>query len=926
MTLWHMGRDPGMIARFHEYLRGRGLGPDRLLRSEALAFPQSQQRVLLDFELASPEQLNGWQADGEYAASGAGDAGPAMSVPLHVTKGGAYRVWIRFLGRPEARAVTAVRLYRAGQEHLGPLYPSDEVNAEPAVEAGPQWHGVLMDLPAGDYTVQLSHVTRWWHGAGAYDLRRMDCLYLTEELWAAPPTAQQLQAMRDENVAQGVQRSLGAPLAEADRGAWKWWQVRPLAWEDSLRNPKLFALSREFWQQTVNELARRDYPEGKDKLPDYRAPERQVVFHETWNMVANPVRTRRQIEPLRADVRTQPLPYHYVWHDIASNVPNLTTADRPAEYGDWTRDEGCLFAGYGSPTGTVATAVPVKQPGRYAMWVLSSSTNLSYTAPWFGRVSVDGQEQFIYRHEGNVPSVWTKMGEVAVAQPGPVTVAFSLDGAGAGETYRRVYTLFLTDDLSSAPEGTTRPPWTLDMYRDRAARAGARPGDKLLVWTTANPYTPLSQEVWADSTTVGRSWPEQPVSGQETRPRLVMARDTVRAIQVGLRNLTDEPLTLTVEGSPLRQGPKTFTNTTNWRVEAFAPSGPGRQDWTPFFLLRRPDVTVPPYSVAGLWLTVDARGLAPGEYATTLTLTAKGLPEYLVNARVRISPVAANPRQPVLVDGYTQPHEGEAYLRDYAAHGLKVWRGEMSQMDMRRWGLRLLAMYCNSAEDLARIKALGVDYDDWFAVIMDEPSGETEEKLKPYLDAAKALRALDPRVRISFNPGEAGTTPTFQLLAPYCDFWLPYGLHLSEHWGGPEKWAVYKAKPWMWYTTPCLWDKSPDLPNSIAAQIRQVPSQTGQCVGTAFFALNYPWRDQWDTAYEHIPDASTMGAVMSRHGPVPTRTWEAIREAIQTADLAMLVRERSGASKFEEVRDPALRKLISEGSSDELIAWLEKQR
>ena len=152
--------------------------------------------------------------------------------------------------------------------------------------------------------------------------------------------------------------------------------------------------------------------------------------------------------------------------------------------------------------------------------------------------------------------------------------------------------------------------------------------------------------------------------------------------------------------------------------------------------------------------------------------------------------------------------------------------------------------------------------------ILDEPGATTEEGLKPFLDIARAIRAADAKVRICFNPGEAAQTATFQILAPYCDFWCPYILHVitySPHFGNPEKAKTYLPKPWKWYTTPCLWDKT-----ARELGIRQAPSQPGHCVGVAFFALNYPWRDQWDTGYEHLNDASTMGAVMSRHGPVAT--------------------------------------------------------
>jgi len=76
--------------------------------------------------------------------------------------------------------------------------------------------------------------------------------------------------------------------------------------------------------------------------------------------------------------------------------------------------------------------------------------------------------------------------------------------------------------------------------------------------------------------------------------------------------------------------------------------------------------------------------------------------------------------------------------------------------------------------------------------------------------------------------------------------------------------------------------------------------------------------------YERIADASTMGAVMSRHGPVASIVWEQIREAAQTANLAMMVRERLGAGTFDDVKDETLRKRITDGSREQLLEWLEQ--
>lgn len=927
MTMWHLGHNAAMIEQFQSYVQAKGLTPDKLFTPASLKPPANTVRLLIEPELLSKELLNGWQVNNEAIVSGAGDNGPTVSIPVRVPKAGPYRLWVQYYANLNSRGVTFLKIYRAGQESLGPICQSDEVYDMPAVEkAGYAWKDMIVDLPAGNLVIQLGHVTRWWHGQGNYDGRRIDCLYLTDELWAAPPVDDARKALREANAPDGAQYTATVPLTDVK--SWKWWRVRPLSWEGAAVNPKLFQLSHQFWQRLVDNLANKEYDEANK--PDYRAPERQVVYNEIWNMVANPVRARRQINVLNADVSRQTLNYHYVWHDVGSNIEGLRAdgnyKDTPyTKYGGWYGGPGHLEASYGNPTGTVTTYVPVTAPGKYTMWVLSSSTNMGYTAPWYGMVSAGDKTQFSYHHEGKISSVWMKMGEVTVEQPGKVKVDFTLDNAGAGGTYRRIYTLFLVDDPKITPNGTVRPPWTMEMFRQRAAQAGAKPADKLLLWLSDDPYRPLSQEVWADKVTAGDGWPYTPVKGTVREKSLIMAGDCCKAVQVGLHNLMDAPLALTVTPGPLTGKAGSF-NAVSWRAEAFVPYGGDRQAWTPFFLMRRANLTVPPLNVAGAWLTVDTHGVPPGQYEAQVKFSGAGMPTQIVTLKVRVSTVKPSPKQPVLVDGWTGPHEGEAYLRDFVRHGFNVWPGEMSKADMQKWGIKQLRLGLGSpdgaADAIARWKALGLDYDDYYVGILDEPSGTTEEALKPYLDIAKAIRAADPKVRMSFNPSEGAQLGTFQVLAPYCDVWNPYSMHVfAPYWGNPEKWKIVHPKPWLWYTTPCLWDKTARDPG-----IRIVPSQPGNCIGVAFFALNYPWRDQWDTGYEQIGDASTMGAVISRNGPVPCIVYEQMRECSQTASLAMMVRERLGVKTFDEVTDPALQKLIREGSDEELIKWLEARQ
>lgn len=926
MTLWHMGHNAEMITKFHEFLKKQNVSCEKLLTKAQLNMPQSTIKILVEPELLGNENLNGWKVNGNYIISSATDAGPTVSIPVHIPEAGLYRFWLLYYGRPNHRGVTFIKFYKKGLEQEGPLFQYDEFYDQPPEQEGPVWKDMLVELPAGDLIIKLGHVTRWWHGKGGYDIRRVDCLYFTQEIWKQPPSIEELKTIKESTKQEGIQWTLNVPFDKSQYQQWQWWQVRPVSWEEKEKNPALFALSKKFWHGVIEELSKKDYDEKN--LPDYREPERQVVFNETWNMVANPVRAKRQIETLTKDISRKPLPYNYIWLDVASNIEGLREdgkyekGSKYEKYGNWYGRPGCLMSGWGNPRGTVSLDVFVSKPGTYHCWILSDRTNLSYTAPYFCKAYIDDKEQFTYHHKDKIPSLWMKMGEINVSKPTNVRFDFILDGSGFGTTYRRIYNLFLVDSPEIVPEGTVRPPWTMEMYKERVKQVGSKPSDKLIVWLQENPYRRLSQEVWAEKISSGDSWPYEKLQGSTRIKDFLMTQDMYKAVSVGIRNLTEEPVKLNVKVEPLKSGNKNFPDTIQWRVQAFIPYGAGRQQWTPFFLLRRPDITVPPLNVAGIWITVNTKNVPPGKYSGKVTISGKNVEPYEIVLNVNVENLKIQPKNPVLVDGWTQPHEGEIYIRDFVEHGMNVWPGLMTKKDMEKYGIKLLRLSApapdKAKEFVEKVKQHGLDYNDYFVGVLDEPCATTETELKPFIDRAKAIKEVDPNVRISFNPGEAAKLATFQILDPYCDFWVPYSLHVfSPYYDNPKKKEMYLKKPWMWYTTPCLWDKTAREPG-----IRIVPSQPGKCVGVAFFALNYPWRDQWDTAYEHIPDASTMGAVMGRFGPVPTIIWEEIREAAQTANLAMMVREKLGVKTFDEISSPEMQKLVKEGKDEELIKFL----
>jgi len=819
---------------------------------------------------------------------------------------------VRFYAWDAGTAVTSLRIWPEDRQRFAPII-DDEIYDRPIGKEGLHWKDIIVDLKAGRYVLKLGHVTRWWHvkslpGNHPYRERRIDCIYLTDELWGDAPPDETLAAIRSATPQQGVQWTARPELPAAQRDAWRLWQVRPLSWENARANPKLFKLSHAFWQARIDELKAQNYDEGA--VPDYRDPRRQVIFDETWNMVANPVRIARQVEAIRSDVIEKDTGHVWNWLDAAS-------FDKIG--GDWHREGSALVGSYGDFNGVAETDLPVARAGEWHVWVRFQ--NINYFATWHMTVAEPsgGKIQFscdkqLYPADIVGHATWQKVGVIKIPENVARKLHFSVVRGRytVPATYRRIYSVFVTTDPDYTPKGTLRPPITLREYQQRAKELGATPQDGYLLDPRGSPFGALSHEWWPGK-----------LDALSPTCDLVMAKNTVRAVQVRMRNVRTESVTLSLQCGPLEGQAGTFAGRVTWRVVAFVPYGATRQQWSPYCLLRRPDVTIPPLNVAGVWLSVDSAGVPPGQYTSRVRFAGRGVPERVVTLNVRVSAGEAKPQNPVIVGGFTGPPEGEEYVEDYCAHLMRCgwYNWVISKEEMQKRGTRLL-MFRTSGEANVRAmvenaRKLGLDYDDYCFIIRDEPTGATEQALAPFINEAKTIKAVDPKARVCFNPGEAATLATFKVLDPCCDVWMPYTHHRYYHPNeAAAKRAIFTPKPWMWYTTPCYQDKTPGIAGGTYNEIRSVPAQEGKCIGFMFFAFYYPFRDPWDTAYEHIGDVSVF-VLPSRHGPVATMAWEAIREAVQHADLARMVKERAAAD------DKAAQELVANGSVEQLLEWLE---
>ncbi|NBY02456.1 MAG: hypothetical protein EBQ87_10820, partial [Planctomycetes bacterium] len=252
-TMWHMGRNPKRIKSFHEWLKAKGIDEISLL-PKGMKAPIDARRMLIEPERALS---CGWTATKDSITSRPGHRGPEARLPLKVDRKGMYRLWIRYQGHAKGTAVTSLTLFRKGEETGAPLL-YEEFNTKLAIQDGLAWHDFMTDLEAGEYTIVLGHVVRYYHTPTnvPFSEHKIDCLYLTDEIWAEAPTDATLATMRDSTT--GLQNNDRPIFSAKDQEKWLLWQVRPGHWETARENEPLFRLSYAFWREEITSLAERE--------------------------------------------------------------------------------------------------------------------------------------------------------------------------------------------------------------------------------------------------------------------------------------------------------------------------------------------------------------------------------------------------------------------------------------------------------------------------------------------------------------------------------------------------------------------------------------------------------------------------------------------------------------------------------------------
>ena len=390
----------------------------------------------------------------------------------------------------------------------------------------------------------------------------------------------------------------------------------------------------------------------------------------------------------------------------------------------------------------------------------------------------------------------------------------------------------------------------------------------LTVWRAADPW-------------IGFSHVRAPAPEEGLAPLKVELREgEAESLLFFVRNNADQPQTV------VPQVQNDAAGLVRWRVVAEQQTG--GFGWQPMPLLARRELVVPPFQTVGVWVTVDGR---PG-FASARPVLRLGEAEQTLDV-VRLPPLPAETPVP-LVYGWSTPYRARSCWELYRELGVNVVTdGLVPKAEAEKYGVKLTLHLNDGNADPAHVKATvarferqGYAANDWAWSFMDEPGPGVVDQ---WVALAQKMRAVDPRVRVWVNPGEASAQsveaclkmlPYVNLFCPYCNHWT-VGKNLPAYYDQLQRKGAH-FDILMGYTTPCFGEKAPSAPLDLLG----LSDFALACKldGWAFFALAYGFtysNSVWDEANAYLGDQCVNLYPGAAYRTLSTRSAEAIREAVR---------------------------------------------
>ena len=372
---------------------------------------------------------------------------------------------------------------------------------------------------------------------------------------------------------------------------------------------------------------------------------------------------------------------------------------------------------------------------------------------------------------------------------------------------------------------------------------------------------------------------------------------------------------------------------------------------------------VPAYETAQLWITVNAKGLAPGEYVAQLRLRSlePDPTEVAMPITLKVHDLALPRPRPLSFcmwsyDGGIMGTDHPQALRELVEHGTTVFFGRspsvqcdedgnlVGEIDFSatdesvarlsphgillftgpQGGVRGPALFSEGWRKgfitylrawAAHMKEIGVGYEGWALYPYDEPSTPYTDITRNLVRVAKVVREADPNILIYADPTSGTTMETVEMLSGLVDIWCP-SLELLDRLGPELIPAAKKVAKEVWYY---------DAPSR---------GKTLSCLGHYRWWIWYAWNngftgagwwvfahhgdaDRWDGPNETGNNFCT--AYDCPEGVLTSKRWEATRDGIEDYEYLWLLREAVREAEGRGVAEAELagaKRLLGEAAEE----------
>ncbi|MFA6241700.1 MAG: DUF4091 domain-containing protein, partial [Candidatus Hydrogenedentales bacterium] len=427
-------------------------------------------------------------------------------------------------------------------------------------------------------------------------------------------------------------------------------------------------------------------------------------------------------------------------------------------------------------------------------------------------------------------------------------------------------------------------------------------------------------------------------------------------------NLSNQPRSFRVELAPLTQGDQVVAVKEAVNLLEVIDVPTERSDMSSDALAGLNAANVlqaPAWNARQLWLNVNTRSLAPGEWKGSVLLRSLEVTPIVIRVPLTVTVWKTRVPEAQLLRhcgwGYVsssmlkdQPEEA---LKDQVDHGTNVFVatvapkaqfdadgklvGEMDFADhdayVKQHAAHGIILFCgyqgalqgpsdSSSEAYAKAYAqwvqvwvkhlaeLGVGYERFALYPVDEP-GLHNGLVDAYLRMAKLTRDADPKVQMYTDPVGGITPDELRSMVPYVDIWCPNRGGLLLEKANAEKLEIIKASGKAVWTYECDDNAKHMSPLGYYRGQSWLAWQHG-LTGIGFWSYCTSVDDPWfvpNARYDYL-------LVYPGNGVVASKRWEAVRDGIEDYGILSVLRqtvESKGASaKPEDVE--AAKKVLGE--------------